>query len=133
MMMTGIKEVVELGKNNNEMQLRELMEHAEAKCYDVYGIERTSENSNRASAETLTYQLYDNVAKSIQSEIEVFVNGFLWENYIKPKMAEEYGVVYENSANLYFEFNKPNDPNELAKMTFLEMLLSLLQLLASQS
>ena len=118
MILSGVKEIVELGKDNQKMQLKELIDYAESKFYDAFGIERTSENSNRASAQTLTYQLQDNIAKAIESQIDRYVNNFLWKNCIMPKMAEKYGVVYENSEKLYFEFNKPNDPDEIAKMTF---------------
>ena len=116
-MMTGVKEIVELGKDNDKMQLQDMFDRAEAKYYDAFGIERTTENSNRASASTLTYQLDNNIAKAWENQLERFVNQFLWKNCINPIMVEKFGYSFENSAQIYFQFNKPSDPDELAKMT----------------
>lgn len=116
-MMIGVKEIVELGKDNDKMQLQDMFDRAEAKYYDAFGIEKTTENSNRASASTLTYQLDNNIAKQWENQLERFVNQFLWKNCINPIMVEKFGYSFENSSQIYFQFNKPSDPDELAKMT----------------
>jgi hypothetical protein len=112
MILTGVKDVLELGKNNNEMQLKDLIEYAENKIYDAFGVEKTGEYTTYNNAKTFNYEMYDNVGRPRELEFEKFINNFIWKKYIET----EFG--FSSADNCYFAFNKPNDPDEINKQEF---------------
>lgn len=112
MAMIGIKEIKELGIKNTDMQFMEIVQYCENKIFDIYGIEKSTEKSNRASAQTFGYEIFDNGGRQKQVQFEKMVNEFLIPKLITPILGVEF------SENFYFEFNPPNDPDEIARKTF---------------
>jgi len=112
MAMVGVKEIKELGMKNTDMQFMEIVQYCENKIYDIYGVEKATEKSNRASAQTFNYEVFDNGGRQKQAQFEKMVNEFLIPRLITPILGVEF------SENFYFEFNPTNDPDEIARKTF---------------
>lgn len=105
--LTGVKEFIELGKSNREMQLIDLINKAEQAIYRAFGETQTTENSTYSNAKTFNYQRYESIARPLQKQFENFVNQFML-----PKLGINFGE------NLYFQFNVPTDPDLLENQKF---------------
>ena len=104
---SGVKEIMELGKSNRDMQLTELIEKAVHSIYDSFGIEQTGKESTYNNANTFKYQQYDLIGKPYEDQFCDWINQRLLPYY-----------TIETSEDLRFQFNPPTDPDELVNKTF---------------
>lgn len=106
-MAIGVKEIVQLSKNNQDMQLEMLIKYCENKIYDAACVTNSDQSSTYNNSANFNYQLYDDIARPYEDRIENLIN-----NFVLPKLG------LKSNENFYFEFNKANDPDELAKNKF---------------
>jgi hypothetical protein len=116
----GVKELIELGKNNNDIMLPDLIKYCEDKIHDAFGLTLADSSSTYNNSANFNYQAYDELGKHFEACFQKMVNDWL--------LPTVYGI--ETSENLYFEFLKPNDPDEIAKN---KLLLEVATATASQS
>lgn len=111
MFIPGAKDIKDLMKTNRDMQLGELLEKAIDEMHASFGFTRTGKDSTYNNAQTFNYEQWDNVGRSQEEQFADYVNSFLLPHY---------GI--ETNEDLFFHFNPPNDPDELAnKQFFLSM------------
>ncbi len=106
--LTGAKELLELGRTNQDMQLSELIEKAESAIYSAFGETKTTENTTYSNAKTFNYQLYDLIGRDAEEHFADYVNTFLLPHY---------GM--ETGKDLYFSFDPAVDPDETENKNFL--------------
>lgn len=115
--LAGLKEFKDISKNNNEMQLKELLDRAEKAIYNGFGETKTDDSSTYSNSQTFKYEKHENVGKKFEKQFEILVNKF-----ILPKL----GI--QTSENIYFTFNSPENPDKLAHI---ELELKTLQVLST--
>jgi hypothetical protein len=105
--LAGLKELKELGQSNQDLSLEMLLNYAEKAINRGFGVVQTSEKATYSNAKTFNYIKWDLIGKSREEQFARYINEF-----VLPKL----GI--ETNENLYFEFNKPNDPDEVSKNEF---------------
>ncbi len=105
--LAGLKELKELGQNNQDLSLEVLLNYAEKAINRGFGVVQTSEKATYSNAKTFNYIKWDLIGKGRENQFAHFVNSFV---------LKKLGI--ETNENLYFEFNQPNDPDEISKKEF---------------
>jgi hypothetical protein len=110
-LLPGIKDIKELGKNNRDMQTLELEARTTEVVAKAFSLTPTDlgigDNATYNNASVFSYSAYRKIGKPIEEQFERLVNHF-----ILPKMG------LKTSAQLFFFFNKANNPDDLNNQKF---------------
>jgi hypothetical protein len=105
--LAGLKEFKDISKNNNDMQLHQLLDRAEKAIYNGFGETQVDDNSTYSNSQTFKYEKHQTIGRQFETQFELIINKFILKKY-----------NIETNENLYFKFNPPSNPDELKAHEF---------------